>query len=160
MAGSKMKYPITDINDATGYNRKDFLEKFSYFCNNHLPIIKFTINDDDQKYQNYDTITKTNGIMADEDEKLLKNVFDIIIDGNLWHIAKNRKNNIDEHEIDKRVYVYQQQQKRQQNNEMNRKEGGEGGEGKGGDFSYLLFFIKIIIFLFISFYFFIIPILK
>ena len=55
-----------------GYNKKKFIHTFTIFCENYLRTFKFTV-DEDEKYENFDTLTKKGeAFISDDQERLVK----------------------------------------------------------------------------------------
>lgn len=142
----KVTYPIGEINDSTGYNKKKFIHTFTIFCENYLRTFKFTV-DEDEKYENFDTLTKKGeAFISDDQERLVKNVFDISISGDEWRIEKNAYNSVDIEEIYERVNRFNEE-----NSRINNSTTTTAIINSENDFSFIMFFYKIFIFLAISF---------
>ncbi len=142
----KVTYPIGEINDSTGYNKKKFIHTFTIFCENYLRTFKFTV-DEDEKYENFDTLTKKGeAFISDDQERLVKYVFDISISGDEWRIEKNAYNSVDIEEIYERVTRFNEE-----NSRINNSTTTAAIINSENDFSFIMFFYKIFIFLAISF---------
>lgn len=129
-----------------GYNKKKFIHTFTIFCENYLRTFKFTV-DEDEKYENFDTLTKKGeAFISDDQERLVKNVFDISISGDEWRIEKNAYNSVDIEEIYERVNRFNEE-----NSRINNSTTTTAIINSENDFSFIMFFYKIFIFLAISF---------
>jgi hypothetical protein len=149
----RVSYPIININDATGYNRTQFLTNFTTFCETYLRTVKFML-DEEQEYEHFDTLTKTSGFMSEEEERMLKSVFEIKIEGDRWYIAKSPSNAIDLDEITHRVNKFKEEHidYNQNGYAMTTETTTTTTKNFNRDFEYIvMFFVKIVIFALISF---------